>query len=458
MPSIGSTFSIAVTAMKTQQEALDVTAHNIANANTPGYSRQRAVIAQRDPLQTATGVFGTGVTTVNVEAIRDSWLDGTYWRESGTLAQHDTRSGLLGRVETLLAEPSDTGLSSSLDAFFSAWSEAAANPTSSTARMVAKESGANLASQIRTTAGELDLRRQETEERILYAVQRVNDLSQEIAGLNQRIVSEESGGLTAGDLRDARGRAVDQLASLVPVQITYRGNGSIGVLVSGVSIVDGAETGTLDLRNTGGVWGVGLVGNPRVLPDMSGEVGGLLTILNTDLPDIRGQLDELAEALVTEINAIHRTGTNAAGVTSVDFFDPTATSASSISLSAAVEADAQAIAVGTSDAAGNYRAGANDVALSLAALRDNTVAGLGTTFGGHFRQLVSDVALAVRAAADQAQVHGTLVNQAETRRSSYSGVSTDEELVKLIQFQAAFAAAARVVSTADEVLESLLAM
>jgi flagellar hook-associated protein 1 FlgK len=94
----------------------------------------------------------------------------------------------------------------------------------------------------------------------------------------------------------------------------------------------------------------------------------------------------------------------------------------------------------------------------MAALRDTDIAGLGATFGEHFRQTASDVGLEVRAAADLVEVHGTLVTQAETRRASYSGVSTDEELVKLIQYQTAYAAAARIVSAADEVLESLLAM
>jgi flagellar hook-associated protein 1 FlgK len=242
------------------------------------------------------------------------------------------------------------------------------------------------------------------------------------------------------------------------VQVTFRENGSIGVLVSGVSIVDGAEVASLEIRNFGGAFEIGLEGNPRALGDMSGEVGGLLQLLNADLPGMRAELDDLAQALVTEVNALHTTGTNAAGATGVDFFDPAGMTAGSINLSAAILADPQAIAVGTSDAAGNYRAGANDVALALGSLRDLDVASLGTTFGDHFRQLVSNVGLAVRSTADQATVHRTLADQADTRRSSFSGVSTDEEMVKLIQFQAAYAAAARVITVTDEILQTLLSI
>jgi flagellar hook-associated protein 1 FlgK len=181
MPSIGSTFSIAVSALRTQQEALDVTAHNIANANTEGYSRQRAVLSARDPLHTPTGVFGTGVRTVDVQVVRDQWLDGTYWRQLASTGQHQTRSGLLSQVESVLAEPTEAGLSYSLDTFLSAWSEAAGNPTSTTARMLVKETGQNLANHFQSMTAELDLRRQETEERLDYVVQRINDLTQEIA-------------------------------------------------------------------------------------------------------------------------------------------------------------------------------------------------------------------------------------------------------------------------------------
>ena len=140
------------------------------------------------------------------------------------------------------------------------------------------------------------------------------------------------------------------------------------------------------------------------------------------------------------------------------FFDSAFTTASAIQISADVMADSRVISAGTPDGGGAYRAGANDVAETIATTRDRTIAALGTTPGGHFRGLVSNIGLAVRSSTDTADVHRTLADRAETRRLSLSGVSVDEELVQMIQFQTAYGAAARVVTTANEMLQALLAM
>jgi flagellar hook-associated protein 1 FlgK len=166
----------------------------------------------------------------------------------------------------------------------------------------------------------------------------------------------------------------------------------------------------------------------------------------------------LAEAIVTEVNAVHESGTNPAGTTGISFFDPTGLTATSIALSADVLGGLDAIAAGTPDGGGLYRAGANDVALALAGLRDTDAASLGTTIGAHYDGLVLDVGRGVRSSADAAQVHRVLADQADLRRMSLTGVSVDEELVKLIEFQTGYQASARVITTADEMLQSLLAM
>jgi flagellar hook-associated protein 1 FlgK len=121
-------------------------------------------------------------------------------------------------------------------------------------------------------------------------------------------------------------------------------------------------------------------------------------------------------------------------------------------------AEVEAISAGTPGPTGEYRAGANDIALALAAMRDSDSAFLGTSYGEHFRQLASDVGFTVRSAQDSVEIHGTLAEQAETRRTSYNGVSTDEELMRLIKYQTAYAAAARVVTTANEMMETLVRM
>jgi flagellar hook-associated protein 1 FlgK len=458
MPSLGSILSIASTALRTHQEAIDAVANNIANASTEGYSRQRPVLEPKTGLRTPEGIFGTGVQIVDLQRIRDPYLDSAYRRESTSLGESQVRSGFLGQVEAVLGEPGDTGLSSALDAFFSAWSALASDPTSNTARIALQTESERLTDTMGRLSSGLDVARQDVETRLTADVARANELLEQIADINNRIVAYEVGGHTAGGLRDARDKAVDELASLLPVQVLDREDGTIGVVTSGLSIADGNHAATLELRDLGGTYGIGISGRAGLLPDEGGTIGGGLKVVNQDLAGFRSELDLLAEALVTEINALHRTGTNPAGDTDVDFFDPAGVTASSFSLSAQVLADPEAIAAGTPGPGGEYRAGANDVALAMAAMRDQDSGLLGTSYVAHFRELTSDIGFTVRSALDQVEVHQTLAEQAETRRTGYSGVSTDEELMRLIEFQTAYTAAARVITTAGEMLETLVRM
>ena len=458
MPSLGSILSIANSALRSKQEAINVTAHNIANASTEGYTRQRPVLSPLPPLETPSGVFGTGVRVDDVDRVRDAYLDMAFRREIGDFQEAETRSGTLGQVESVLAEPGDDGLSTALDQFFSAWSYLATYPDSTPAREGVRTQARTLTDQMHNLAGSLDQVRQDTEARLTSTVDQVNDLAREVAALNQEITSAEAGGRTAGDLRDSRDRLLDEMATLIPVQVMERDNGSVGVFTSGMSLVDGANFAALELHESGGTVRLRRQGHATDLQDLGGTAGGMMTLLNSDLPDIRSRLDDLAEALVTEVNALHRTGTNPDGVTGVDFFDPTGITATSIGMSADVESSSRAISAGTGGPSGEYRAGVNDVALELAGFRDADSPLLGTSYGEHFGQLVTDVGFSVRSSLDQVEVHETLSHQADLRRESLSGVSTDEELVRLIEFQTAYSAAARVVTVADEMMETLVRM
>ena len=466
MPTISSILSNATTALRAQQSALNVTAHNISNATTEGYARQKAVMGTNPALRTPDGVFGTGVSVVNVAQIRDALLDANYRLELGDAAQHQSRSDLLTRVETVLGEPGDYALSGTVDQFLSAWSDLATNPTSSSTRTVVRQRGEAVVDKLHELAANLAQVADEIASRLTTGVKRVNALTDEISRLNQEIVSAEADGATAGDLRDTRARALDELATLLPVRVTERENGSVGVATSGINIVDGAYATELDVDSA--FQGLKIEGRDGLLPETGGSLGGLLEVYNTELPLARNSLNDFARELAVEVNRIHQAGTNAAGTDGVDFFAPGSPSdpadpasppnitAWTISLSAAVTASASAISAGTAVNAGEYRAGANDVAQDIAALRDVPLGILPDTPGGLIRGLVSKIGLAVRSSTDAAEVHQTLADQADARRASLSGVSVDEELIQMIQFQSAYAAAAKVVTAADEMLQTIL--
>lgn len=464
MSTLGGILNTAKSAILVNQAAVQITAHNISNANTEGYSRQRAVLSAGYPLRTPSGTFGTGVRLDNVERLRDTLADQSVRRESGKAASFGTRSDLLGRVETIFGEPSETGIGSTLDRFWSSWSDLANTPTSNNARTMVRQRGEQVALALNGAAERLNVIEADVRADVVDTIGELNGLARGIAELNQQIVISETNGTTAGDLRDARDALVDQVAKIGNVRVVVENDGTYNVTLDGSPFVQGSSPQSMSADMGGG----GLVvvrsqGQQFDFPREGSRLGAMVRFINEDIVNVRASLDQFASGLVTTVNGIHELGWTPTGA-GVQFFaepaDPVANpiTARNISLSAAVLADASVIAA--SDTVGATTD--NTIALQLAALRHDPStmpAGANTTsFAGYYETIVTGVALELRSAEDSTGVYETLAAQAEMRRQSYSGVSTDEELVKLIQFQQAYGAATRIVSTVDEMMQSLLNM
>jgi flagellar hook-associated protein 1 FlgK len=465
--SIGSILSVARTALTAHQAAIGVISHNLANATTEGYSRQRAELIPGRPLMTPHGGIGTGVFVNDIARLRDGLLDVGFRDESSGASYWGRRSSLLDQVQSLHGDINTAGLNSALDTFWNSWSDLTNNPGDLTARTVVRQAGEQVAQQIRRLSQGMDGIAASTKLQLGQEAVMVNRYTTEIAALNRRIVAAEAGGATAGDLRDARDLAVDRLAGLASIQVVERSNGTVAVNIAGIGIVDGDDAVPVQVTSAAGVWSLRSTRGATIGP-VGGSIGASMDVLNSDIPRAKAQLDQLARALVSSVNDIHRTGVNPLGETAVLFFDDLGdianVTAGTLSLSAAVKADARAIAAGTGAVDADtgdpvYAAGRNDIAIVLAALRETPIAALGNrSIANTYAASVSNLGGEVRAASDSANTHNVLVSQADTRRSSVSGVSIDEELVQLIRFQNAYSAAARIVTAADEMLQTILDM
>jgi flagellar hook-associated protein 1 len=461
--SIGSLLSIARSAIFAHQTAIQVASQNISNAEVEGYSRQNADVEALPPQWFPQYSVGTGVTVRDITRTRDTLLDASYREQAGSAEGYGMRRDLLQQIESVFGEPSDSGLSSTLNLFWSSWSDLANNPSSATARGVVQQRGTQLAAMINSFAQRLDVLQSSTRDRINNNVEQVNALATQVAELNQQIAASESGGHPANDLRDARDRAVDAMAKLVPTRVVERSNGNATVLLGSYTLVDGNTVHTIEPKVIAGTpprTAIGFANSATPFAQVGGALGAMLDVLNTDIPAARGQLDTLAAGLVSAVNAQHTQGWTAAGA-GVPFFDPAGTTANSIALSSQVRADASVIAAGSTVNA----TGDNSIALALSGLRDQPLASgslpsgsplVGTTFNNFYRDLVSRVALDTSSADQSATVYQTLASQADTRRQSVSGVSIDEEMVSLIKYQTAYGAAARFVKVADEMLQTLV--
>lgn len=486
MSTFGSILSIAKTAIGAHQAAVQVVSQNIANAETEGYSRQRAELVAATPQRFGYGSVGTGVEVKDVVRLRDTLLDTNYRREAASAEGAGVRRDALSQVQDILGEPSDQAMANALDAFWSSWSDLANNPTSSAAQATVQQRGAEVATTLNRFASQLTDVEAGVRTRLSTTVDDVNRLADQLATLNGQITNAEVGGAQAPDLRDQRDRVADQLSKLAGGRIMEQANGTLSFVIGGVSIVDGTTARPIEVR-PGATAAVGLVGSADALPQTDGTLGATITLLNGDIPATRTKLDALAKAIVNGVNYLHTSGWTAAGDalgnanwnvatpptgSRVNFFDPSRTTAASISISAEVAANAGVIAAGTTQNA----PGDNSLALKIGSLRDVTgIAALqtsmgaatfaaqvglasGVTFNGSFRNTTTDVALQVSVAENDASTHDTLASQADTRRQSVSGVSVDEELTLLMRHQQAFQAASRLVKTADEMMQTLLAM
>jgi flagellar hook-associated protein 1 FlgK len=473
--SLGSILNMARTGMNVQMVAIQTASQNISNASTAGYSKQRVDTATSLPTVFPYGSIGTGVTITGISRARDTLLDATYRSDASASTGADTTASALGQVQSVLNEPSDTGLAASLDQFWTSWSDLSNDPTNGAAKSVVVDAGANVASTLNSFASQLDALDQTNRVAMNNDVNKVNELSGQIAELNVNITAAQSNGTSANDLLDQRDRMLDQVATIVGGQVIDRANGSAAVYVGGRMIVDGATAKQLTVTD-GAPPTVSYGTGTDALTGLGGSLGAELNVSSTIIPTAMAKLDTLAKGIVQTVNAIHSSGTVYSGTPPVgspagNFFDETnpppaggdpSLTARGIKLaSTMVSGDDVAASGGTSTGPGN-----NDVAMAIANLRDASqtlTSADGTTvatssLGDYYDSIVGDVASSTSAANDESTVQSTLLSNADAQRQSVSGVSTDEELIDVIQHQHSYQAAARLVSVVDDMMQTLISL
>jgi flagellar hook-associated protein 1 FlgK len=476
-------FNVARSALLTHQTALQTISHNIANAETPGYTRQEAVLAANTPVRLPYGTVGTGVHVETIIRKRDILLDESFRSASGQAGDAEMRRDLLGQLEGVFGEPTEAGMTTALDQFWGAWSDLASNPGSGSARSVVQQSGRQLSQLFNSYDTQLTQQRNSSVDRLTGTVAQINAYASQVAELNGRILSAETGGDSANDLRDMRDVALDRLSSIAGTRVQPQADGSVSVLIGNSTLVDGTSARPLSIQYeiptppptvtpSDIPVRIRLGESPDRLAPLGGELRALVENINTSIPDLRGRLDAMASSLATQVNTAHAggfvfTGNTIPGTAAGNFFDAgtvlNPVRAGTLRLDTTVATDASRIA-----ASGNANAPTdNSTAMAMAALRTanatvsftlpNAVVETGS-FLGFFRNTVTTLGINVRDAADDASIYRTLTDQGEARRQSVSGVSTDEELVNMLRVQQSYTAATKLIQAADEMMKTLLSL
>ena len=425
----------ALRGLLAHQRAIDVTGHNVSNADTVGYSRQEAELTATPALRVPTGgageagwgSLGTGVDALTYRRVRDTFLDLQYRAQNMALGDQEARSRSLGQAELAFGEPTDTGLSALLGRLWSAWADVANTPESTAARQavvdqarIVADAFARLDRDLAGVAGDVaaDLAA------LTAPGGDVDRMARELSSLNASIKRAAGAGQQPNDLLDRRDLLLDRLSGLARVSVTDLGNGSI-------SVAFGDAAAPL-VNDTTVTW-------PQALTQAAGgRLGALVDVSRAGgvIASYRADLNAAARLLADSVNALHNPGG-----TGVNFFSYAAGSEAS---TLAVAVAASGVRTGTSPAPG-----ANDVALAIAALR-------GGAADSRYQQLVSRVGTETAEANRAAHGARALTGSIDDRRQSVAGVSLDEEMANLVRFQRGYQASARAMSTMDEMLDVLI--
>ena len=453
---------IGKSALFTAQQAISVAGHNIANVKTPGYSRQQVTLAENRPENGSPGQIGTGVHAESIRRSFDSFVEEQLLASRERLGEFTASSNALARLEPLFGDVNNQGIGAGLNKFFGALQDVATIPSDLSARTVFLSKATALAGRFNQSAADLAAAQESIDRQVGQTITDVNRLTSRIAGLNTKIAGAESSGQQANDLRDERGVALADLGELIEVSSIEDASGQLTIFAGrGHVLVDKERTyqlvGVPDLSNNGllGVhYDAGAGPTTNLSPVIqSGRLKGLLDVRDQTIPALRASLDTLASELVTQVNQQHRVGFGLDGSTNQDFFVAAGTTASTIAVSLA---NARQIAA-SSTAIGVPGNSAN--ALAVAGLKNTAFASFGNvTFQEYYSAIAGNFGSTAQGVEGDLRAQQILHDQLTSQRASISGVSMDEELANLLQYQRSFEAASRMIVIADELFQTILSI
>ncbi|MEH7887036.1 flagellar hook-associated protein FlgK [Bacillus sp. JJ1609] len=500
--------------MFTQQSALHTIGHNIANANTPGYSRQRVNFAQTEPYPSASmnrpnipGQVGTGVKADSIQRIRESFLDVQYRNETNKLGYSSSKAEAYQKMEQIMNEPSDSGLANTMDQFWQSLQDLAVNPNNEGARSVVRQRGIAVTETFNYLHQSLMAVQKDIGNEINVSVNKVNSLVKQIHGLNEQIGDVEPHGYLPNDLYDERDRLIDELSSIVNIKVDYAGSGgnahsgaegkAVIKLVSDSGkqhaiLVGNAGYNEISVNKDGVDSSVKTitVGNTNINFNelqSSGKLKGLVEAFAYEnkegtstgvYADMLKELDNLAYTFALEFNKVHKAGLSPNEIRGTEETGPMAEDieffadakntditdrngfAGRIAVGDKIHASLDNIATATGDDPSTATLGDGTNVINLANVltkafdygNDSEL----SDFRNYYEGVIGGMAVESQEANRMTANSETLQLAVENKRESVSTVSLDEEMTNMIQFQHAYNASARMISLQDELLDKII--
>jgi flagellar hook-associated protein 1 len=459
MGSLSASLNIAVQSLQAEQTAIQTTTNNIANVNTPGYSRQVADFEDTPPVQFGDLTLGSGVQINQITSLRDSILDLRVNQETQQQGALNSFISAGQQIQSLFNETSGTGLQSSITAFFNSLSALSANPSDQNTRQGVLTAAQNLASAFKQTSTNLSSIQQSADLSVTQSVNQINTLTSQIAAVNVQVAAATGAGQNPGPFIDQRQQLINQLSNLVDVSSIDAGNGSLTLTTtSGAPLVVGGQSFQLSTQTNPatGFQDVYSQGTDITSNITGGELAGQIQTRDQEIPYVLSSLDSLASNLATAVNTQNAQGFDLNGNAGGNIFvPPPAGGAGAASSLAVAITDPSLIAASGGPAPGS--SGDNTNANALLAIQNQAIVN-GQTPINAYSNLVFKIGNDVSTAESNQQSGSAVLQQLQNLQQGVSGVDVNEESANLIRFQSAYQASAQVSGIIDQLMQITINM
>ena len=464
MATLNMAFDIATNALEADQSALNIVSNNVANASTPGYTREVANWQENDPVTINGLSYGQGAQVTGPISQRDRVLEQSLQQQSQLASASNARLTALDQLQSVFSQVTTANSSSSTDAtnsissdlssFFDSLSQLESSPSDNSLRQQVLTSAENLASDFQSASSQLSSQQTSLDQQSTSLVTQVNALTQSIAQLNLEIQSS-SPNSDAGTLEDQRQQDLTQLSQLIGIhQIQTEDNGLTITTSSGALLVSEGKSYSLTTGPLGGVTHVfDAEGNDitTALASGGGQIGGLLTVRDQDIPQVQSALDTLAFSLGTQVNTVNEAGSDANGNPGVAIFNLTGSSAGAAAAISVAITDPSQIAA----AASGLGSSDDTNLLAMANLQSQAIVA-GSTPANYFSDFVSTLGSLVSEVSTQNTAQQASVTQLQDQVNSLSSVDQNEEASSLETLEQSYQAASKIFTILDSVMTSAL--
>lgn len=453
MGGLSAALNISAGALQVEEAALATSSNNVANVDTPGYSRQVANLVATPPITLGGVTFGTGVALQSVTSTRDSILDLRVNQETQQQGQLNAFISAGQQIQSLFNQTSGTGLQGPLTAFFNSLSQLSTNPSDSNTREGVLTAAQNLATAFNQSSANLSALQSNTNQSVTQTVSQINALTTQIAAVNVQVSSATSAGQNPGPLVDQRQQLINQLSSLVDVSEINAGNNSLTLTTTGgAPLVVGGQSFALNTQINGATaqQDVYSQGTDITTKISSGQLAGQIQIRDQEIPALQNSLDTLAYNFANAVNTQNAAGFdlngNAGGAL---FTPPTAQAGAAARLSVAITDPA--LIAASQDGSSGDNANAN----ALLALQNQNIVG-GETPLNYYSGIVFKIGNDISSAQSSAQTGSAVLQQIQNLQQGVSGVDVNEEAANLIRYQSAYQASAEVSTAVNTLLQDTL--